>query len=47
LNRSIYGQLDSQLDLEAELQHSLARTADFLEGVAAFAQKRDPKFRGL
>ena len=46
LNRSIYGQLDSQLDLEAELQHALARTEDFLEGVAAFVQKRDPEFRG-
>jgi 2-(1,2-epoxy-1,2-dihydrophenyl)acetyl-CoA isomerase len=46
LNRSIYGDLDGQLDLEAELQHSLARTSDFTEGVAAFAQKRAPEFRG-
>lgn len=46
LNHSIYGQLDTQLDLEAELQHSLARTDDFLEGAAAFAQKRSPEFHG-
>lgn len=46
LNHSIYGHLDAQLDLEAELQHGLARTDDFIEGVAAFVQKRDPEFQG-
>jgi 2-(1,2-epoxy-1,2-dihydrophenyl)acetyl-CoA isomerase len=46
LNRAIYGGLDAQLDLEAELQHGLARTNDFLEGVAAFVQRREPEFRG-
>ena len=46
LNQAIYGDLDAQLDLEAELQHALGRTKDFLEGVAAFAEKRRPRFRG-
>lgn len=46
LNRSIYGDLDAQLELEAELQHALGRTNDFMEGVAAFVQKRDPAYGG-
>jgi 2-(1,2-epoxy-1,2-dihydrophenyl)acetyl-CoA isomerase len=46
LNRSIYGQLDEQLELEAELQHELARTQDFVEGASAFVQKRTPSFSG-
>lgn len=46
LNRSIYGDLDGQLELEAELQHELARTKDFLEGVGAFVEKREASFTG-
>ena len=46
LNRFMYGDLDAQLELEAELQHELGRTADFAEGVAAFGEKRDPAFNG-
>jgi len=46
LNQSIYGDLDAQLDLEAELQHALGRSKDFLEGVAAFGEKREPAFGG-
>ncbi|MGH2966480.1 MAG: enoyl-CoA hydratase/isomerase family protein [Solirubrobacterales bacterium] len=46
LNRFIYGDLDAQLDLEAEFQHALGRTKDFLEGVSAFAEKREPNFSG-
>ena len=46
LNQSIYGDLDAQLDLEAELQHALGRSKDFLEGTGAFVEKREPAFSG-
>ncbi|HKO25893.1 MAG TPA: enoyl-CoA hydratase-related protein [Solirubrobacteraceae bacterium] len=46
LNRFIYGDLDAQLELEAELQHALGRTRYFLEGTVAFVEKRAPAFTG-
>src|ERR687886_208637 len=46
LNRMLYPDLEGQLELEAELQHALARTGDFQEGVTAFVEKRDPAFEG-
>src|SRR5437667_8142214 len=46
LNNFLYGDLEAQLDLEAELQHALGRTKDFLEGAAAFVEKREPSFSG-
>jgi 2-(1,2-epoxy-1,2-dihydrophenyl)acetyl-CoA isomerase len=46
LNRMLYPDLDGQLDLEAELQHALARTRDFQEGALAFVEKREAAFQG-
>jgi len=46
LNQFIYRDLDAQLDLEAELQHALGRTKDFIEGTVAFVEKRAPAFTG-
>ncbi|MBQ0824730.1 2-(1,2-epoxy-1,2-dihydrophenyl)acetyl-CoA isomerase PaaG [Microvirga terrae] len=38
--------LDSQLDLERDLQGQAGRTPDYIEGVTAFFEKRQPKFTG-
>lgn len=38
--------LVEQLELEGRLVHSLATTADFAEGVAAFLERRPAKFTG-
>jgi 2-(1,2-epoxy-1,2-dihydrophenyl)acetyl-CoA isomerase len=46
LNQMLYGNLDAQLELEADIQHELFRTNDVREGVTAFIEKRDAAFTG-
>lgn len=38
--------LEQQLDQERDFQRELGRTQDYAEGVAAFTEKRTPKFTG-
>ena len=46
LNSSFMNSLEEQLQLEHEMQIESARGNDFREGVAAFFEKRPPKFSG-
>ena len=46
LNRRMYADLDGQLEAEADQQREMGRSQDFVEGVTAFAQKREPEFKG-
>ncbi len=44
LNRAWTAELEDQLEYEAFLQQTAGRTADHREGVAAFIEKRRPRF---
>ena len=46
VNLGLFNSLEDQLDVEEKIQIEAGSTEDFAEGVAAFMQKRQPKFKG-
>jgi 2-(1,2-epoxy-1,2-dihydrophenyl)acetyl-CoA isomerase len=46
INARVYAGIEQQLDLEASIQQEQAATGDFMEGVAAFVERREANFAG-
>ena len=46
LNRWLYDGMAGQLEFEAQIQQERAASSDSAEGIAAFAEKRSPRFTG-